>query len=66
MLLAINEGITYMNMTPICNEQDHHNLVAGRCPVCNRIVATKIPDEEEPKPQHKSLRDSEDLRKILP
>ena len=55
-----------MNMTPICDEQHHHNLIAGRCPVCGRIVATNIPDEKEPKPQRKSLRDSEDLRKILP
>lgn len=55
-----------MNMKPICDEQHHHDSVSGRCPVCGRIVATNIPAEEDLKPQHKSLRDSEDLRKILP
>jgi len=68
MLLAtVHEGINYMNMSPICDEQSHHNLTSGRCPVCHRLVAaTNFPDEEKLKPQMKSLRDSEDLKKILP
>jgi len=53
-------------MTPLCDDKHHQNMAAGRCPICHRVVATNIPEEEEQNLHHKSLRDSEDLRKILP
>ena len=55
-----------MNMTPICNDQHHHNMAPGRCPICGRVVATIIPADDDLQSQQKSLRDSEDLKKILP
>ncbi len=52
-----------MKMTPECNEQQHRNLV-GRCPVCQQVANTS--EEKNTSPQMKSLKDSENLRKILP
>lgn len=65
MILYTNERLDYMKMSPVCDEEQDHKGMVGRCPVCGRLVASNMPDEKID-PQIKSLKNSEDLRKILP
>lgn len=54
-----------MQMTPICREKGHTSDATGKCLHCGRDMGNSETSNVSPN-DVKSLRDCEDLRKILP